>query len=111
MVDELKKKILCFNRFAIISSKNIWMATFLTPVQNFHDMNVSSEDQPDNAMGKADMSCTCHFKSRSVNSEISASRKSLDKKETATSWSEFAQDTTMHGVRYVNVAESPKAAR
>ena len=87
------------------------MATFLTPVENFHDMNGSSEDQPDDAMGKADMSCTCRFKSRSVDSEISASRRSLEKKETATSWSEFAQDTTMHGIRYVNVSDSPKSTR
>ena len=87
------------------------MATFLTPVQNFHDMKGGPEDQPDDAMDKADMSCTCRFKSRSVDSEISASRKSLDKKETATSWSEFAQDTTMHGIRYVNVSDSPKSTR
>ena len=36
---------------------------------------------------------------------------SLPEKKLTTSWSEFAQDTTMHGVRYVNVADSPKAAR
>ena len=66
------------------------MASSLAPVGSFSDRMGGPEDtavSPDSAAG------------------------SLPEKKLTTSWSEFAQDTTMHGVRYVNVADSPKAAR
>ena len=70
------------------------MASSLTPVDSFRDTMGCPEDRFDDAAVSPDSAAG-----------------SLPEKKLTTSWSEFAQDTTMHGVRYVNVADSPKAAR
>ena len=71
----------------------------MTPAHNFNDMAVSR--------------CTCTCKCRSAESITSSSTDSLrqEKKTSTKSWSEFAEDTTMHGVKYVNVSDSPKTTR
>ena len=64
----------------------------------------------------APMDGGCTFKDNSEDTTADSSGSSKSKLEKTTSigsrsWSEFTQDTTMHGIRYVSEAESPKATR
>lgn len=68
----------------------------MTPVHSFNDMMEGSYQ------------CKCKCKSKDINEPNSAGP--LEEKS-ASGWSDFAQDTTMHGIRYVNVSGSPKTAR